>query len=65
MSIKSSDIQYPSRNCTNCLRYPCFMGQGIGSHKANFAAYGCVNYITKQIIKQRNYDKRRKKTSKD
>lgn len=60
-----SDIRYPDRECHRCLHYPCFEEQGIGSHKANFAAYGCVNYRTKRTIKKKDYDKRRKKTSKD
>lgn len=31
--------KYPRRKCVRCIRYPCFSGQGIGTHAINFAAY--------------------------
>lgn len=36
--------KYPRRKCASCIHYPCFSGQGIGSHSLNFAAYGCITY---------------------
>ena len=24
--------KYPRRKCVRCIRYPCFSGQGIGTH---------------------------------
>ena len=36
--------KYPRRKCVRCIRYPCFSGQGIGTHAINFAAYGCKDY---------------------
>lgn len=54
--------KYPRRECKECARYPCFKGQGTGSHSTNFAAYGCNQYQSKN--KQSN-DKRRKKTGKN
>lgn len=54
--------KYPQRKCSECTRYPCFKGQGNGSHSTNFAAYGCNQYQSKN--KQSN-DKKRKKTGKN
>lgn len=36
--------KYPRRKCVQCIRYPCFKGQGTPAHTVNFAAYGCINY---------------------
>lgn len=49
--------KFPRRECKGCVRYPCFKGQGTGSHSTNFAAYGCNQYQSKN--KQSN-NKRRK-----
>lgn len=29
--------KYPRRKCVRCIRYPCFSGQGIGTHAINLA----------------------------
>lgn len=38
--------KYPSRTCSNCLKYPCF--EGIKKCNSNFAAYGCTYYLEPQ-----------------
>lgn len=35
-------LKYPTRNCNNCSKYPCF--SGIEKCLSNFAAYGCTYY---------------------
>lgn len=35
--------KFPERDCKECSKYPCFMGQE--NAKANFAKYGCINYV--------------------
>ena len=41
--------KYPRRNCTKCIRYPCFKGQGTKIHQVNFAAYGCKQYSNHEV----------------
>lgn len=41
--------KYPRRDCTKCIRYPCFKGQGTKMHQVNFAAYGCINYSDNEV----------------
>lgn len=33
---------YPNRKCTDCAKYPCFIG--IDKSVCDFAKYGCRNY---------------------
>ena len=35
-------LKYPERQCTFCLKYPCF--PEIKKCSSNFAAYGCLYY---------------------
>lgn len=35
--------KFPERDCKECKKYPCFVGQK--NMIANFAKYGCINYI--------------------
>lgn len=44
--------KYPRRKCVRCIRYPCFSGQGIGTHAINLAAYGCKDYKSQNKIKE-------------
>lgn len=37
--------KFPERSCQECKKYPCFTGQE--NAKADFAKYGCINYIEK------------------
>lgn len=36
-------IKYPERHCTNCKKYPCFIG--IYHCSSDFASYGCDLYV--------------------
>lgn len=38
-------LQFPTRNCKECKRYPCF--PEIKKCLSNFAAYGCIYYEDK------------------
>lgn len=37
--------KFPTRSCSICLKYPCFIG--IENAKADFAKYGCKKYKDK------------------
>ena len=48
--------KYPRRKCVRCIRYPCFSGQGIGTHAINLAAYGCKDYKSQTRLKNMSHN---------
>ena len=36
-------LKFPDRTCSNCMRYPCIIGQE--NCRCDFAKYGCINYF--------------------
>lgn len=45
--------KYPRRDCTKCIKYPCFNGQGTRMHQVNFAAYGCKQYSNHEVCSEK------------
>lgn len=48
--------KYPRKKCVRCIRYPCFSGQGIGTHAINLAAYGCKDYKSQTRLKNMSHN---------